>query len=84
MDIQSPPGSSGVQKWPIASKRKVAQSLEDLAPELTAKLRPYTSLRISKQEKITGLQATYFNFQMDRLKITGMFTFFFPLCVEPS
>ncbi len=84
VDIQSPPGSSGVQKWPIACKRKVAQSLEDLEPELTAKLRPYTSLRFSKQEKMTELQAAYFNFQMDRLKITGMFTFFFPLCVEAS
>ncbi len=67
-----------------ACKRKVAQSLEDLEPELTAKLRPYTSLRFSKQEKMTELQAAYFNFQMDRLKITGMFTFFFPLCVEAS
>ncbi len=84
VDIQSPPGSSGVQKWPIACKRKVAQSLEDLEPELTAKLRPYTSLRFSKLEKMTELQAAYFNFQMDRLKITGMFTFFFPLCVEAS
>ncbi len=62
----------------------MAQSLEDLAPELAAKLRPYTKLRVTKQEKITGVQSAYFNFQMDQLKITGMFTFSFPLCVEAS
>ncbi len=84
LDIESLPGSSGVHKWPISCKRKVAQSLEDLVPELATKLRPYTKSRVTKQEKITGLQSAYFNFQMDRLKITGMFTFSFPSCVEAS
>ncbi len=73
LDIESLPGSSGVHKWPISCKRKVAQSLEDLVPELATKLRPYTKSRVTKQEKITGLQSAYFNFQMDRLKITVTF-----------
>lgn len=68
-------GSSGLQKQPTLHKWLI---LEDLEPELAAKLRPYTRLRYTRQEKLTGFQAAYFNLQMDRLKITGMFTFSFP------
>ncbi|XP_016387340.1 uncharacterized protein LOC107723286 [Sinocyclocheilus rhinocerous] len=84
VDLLSLPVSSGYQKRPILHKRKLAHSFEDLEPELVVKLRPYTSQKCTKQEKLTGLQAAYFDLQMDRLKITGMFTFSFPLCVEAS
>ena len=80
VDLQSLPlaqaGSSGLHK------RKLVQSLEDLEPELAANLRPYTRLRHTQQEKLTGLQAAFFNLQMDRLNITGMFKFSIPLYAE--
>ncbi|CAM4685381.1 unnamed protein product [Leuciscus chuanchicus] len=69
VDLQSLPlvqaGSSGLQEQPALHKRKLAQSLEDLEPELAGKLRPYTRLRHTRQEKPTGLQAAYFNLQAE-------------------
>ncbi len=74
VDLQSLPASSGLKKRPILHKHKLAQSLADLETELAAKLRQYTKLRLTKQEKLTGLQAVYFNLQIVRLNITGMFS----------
>lgn len=87
LDLQSLPltqtGSSGLQRQPPAMhKRKLSQSPDDLEPELSAKIRPYMRLRHTRQEKLTGFQAAFFNLQMDRLNITGMFTFSFPLYAE--
>lgn len=63
--------SSSQPNNPRTAPQKAATNLEDLEPNLASSLKPHMPNRLAYQEKLSHLQAAFFNYKFEELAIRG-------------